>query len=608
MNNMNNDSQGPFNGQQPYERGWQPDSGRNQPSPNGRFFSWIRSSRIYRGRNRWIGGVCEGIASRFGWSVTLVRALMIFTSLFFGAGAAFYGLAWFLLPDESDDRILCEDLIHGEWRWGDLGAFIFMLIAFCVVGPGWLAFLIAALVLWILVNRLSYMPDWRPQTPPSGRPPANGPTYGAPYDGQYAAPANGMPNDSPYPRRNGTNGGAPGYSNGAPGYSDDAQRYGRFQTAPSSQSRAPQSQWASAPNAGPFATAQVPPTFTAPAASVGRRPRRGRRKPAGPLLTLVMFGLTFVAIAAWIGLALGRNGKGGYLEDVIRSGTICIGLICLAVGAVVVMLGCRGRRTGGLHPLVWMAVVMAMVAVPCAGMLTLANSRINVISSGYHRVSVDGTEVLGSSSAQMRQYERGVHVSGDGYNDDTLHIDLSEYAKEHGSHRVKLADGSYGTSSCPTGTLNLVVTNAQVVVTVPDGCWWSIGSDDDDYHDYRFSSLDSIGGADQLTLDNGDIGVSLDFSNVDESASRGVPAFSTNNKNLDCSSMRSKDLFTDGNTDEGFKRVYDQHLFWPCFVGDDKAPETPELVINLDASVNGGVTVQYASDSTLPKYEGKESK
>ena len=573
---MNNNPQGPFNGEQQYEQGWQSDSGRNQPSHDGRFFSWIRSSRIYRGRNRWIGGVCDGIARRFGWSVTLVRALMIFTSLLFGAGAAFYGLAWFLLPDEADDRILCEDLIHGEWRWGDLGALVFMGITFCIVGPGWLAFLVAAFVLLMLVNRLSNMPDWQPQ--PS-MPPNRSSANGTSYDGQYGASANGM------------------------------QGYGQFQDATTTRPQAPRSPRTSVPNAGPFASAQVPPTFTAPAVSAARQPRRGRRKPAGPLLTLTMFGLTFVAVATWIGLALNdQDGKGGYLDSAIRSGVICMGLICLAIGVVVVVLGCRGRRTGGLHPLVWMVVLMSFVAVSCTGILSLANSRIIDFSSTYQRISVDGVNVLGSASAQMRRYERGIHVVGDSYDDDVLHIDLSEYAKEHGSHRVQLGDGSYGISSCPTGILNLVVTDAQVVVTVPNGCWWSIGSDDDEYHDYRFSALDSIGGAGQLTIDNGDVGVSLDFSDVDESASRGVPAFSTNNKNLDCSSMRSKNLFTDGNTDEGFKRVYDQHLFWPCFVGEDKAPETPELVINLDASIDGGVTVQYAANNALPAYEGKESK
>ena len=66
-----------------------------QPQPNrgNRFFAWIRSSRITRGRNRWIAGVCDGVARRLGWNATLVRALVILTSLLFGAGAAFYALA-----------------------------------------------------------------------------------------------------------------------------------------------------------------------------------------------------------------------------------------------------------------------------------------------------------------------------------------------------------------------------------------------------------------------------------------------------------------------------------------------------------------------------------
>ena len=100
---------------QPYHR--QPAYGSPQPC-GGRFFAWIRSSQVKRGHDRWIGGVCDGIARRLGWNTTLVRALMVVATLFFGAGAAFYGLAWFVLPDERDNQILAEDLINGKWDCG----------------------------------------------------------------------------------------------------------------------------------------------------------------------------------------------------------------------------------------------------------------------------------------------------------------------------------------------------------------------------------------------------------------------------------------------------------------------------------------------------------
>ena len=149
-----------------------------QPQPNrgNRFFAWIRSSRITRGRNRWIAGVCDGVARRLGWNATLVRALVILTSLLFGAGAAFYALAWFLLPDETDGRILCEELVNGHWDWNCAGALVCAAVALCLPGAGWLAFGVAVLVFWLLVNRQSYAASWQP------------PQQGGSWPGQLLSP------------------------------------------------------------------------------------------------------------------------------------------------------------------------------------------------------------------------------------------------------------------------------------------------------------------------------------------------------------------------------------------------------------------------------------
>ena len=38
------------------------------------FFNWIRRSQIVRSDQRWLGGVCSGLANRLGWDVALVRA------------------------------------------------------------------------------------------------------------------------------------------------------------------------------------------------------------------------------------------------------------------------------------------------------------------------------------------------------------------------------------------------------------------------------------------------------------------------------------------------------------------------------------------------------
>ncbi|WP_436651936.1 hypothetical protein, partial [Latilactobacillus sakei] len=101
---------------------------------------------------------------------------VILTSLLFGAGAAFYALAWFLLPDETDGRILCEELVNGHWDWNCAGALVCAAVALCLPGAGWLAFGVAVLVFWLLVNRQSYAASWQP------------PQQGGSWPGQPAQP------------------------------------------------------------------------------------------------------------------------------------------------------------------------------------------------------------------------------------------------------------------------------------------------------------------------------------------------------------------------------------------------------------------------------------
>lgn len=126
-----------------------------QPQPGKaprRFFTWVRSSGLIRGNDRWIGGVCSGIAQRLGWSPTLVRALMIVATLFFGFGAALYAMGWFLIPDVRSGQILAEDLIEGQWDWNCLGCFLFMAVAVLIPGAGWVCIALAALVLWLIAQ------------------------------------------------------------------------------------------------------------------------------------------------------------------------------------------------------------------------------------------------------------------------------------------------------------------------------------------------------------------------------------------------------------------------------------------------------------------------
>ena len=56
-------------------------------------------------RDRWISGVCGGIAHRFGWSSTAVRAVTVLSAIFIpGPNVVVilaYALLAFVLPEEE---------------------------------------------------------------------------------------------------------------------------------------------------------------------------------------------------------------------------------------------------------------------------------------------------------------------------------------------------------------------------------------------------------------------------------------------------------------------------------------------------------------------------
>ena len=99
------------------------------------FFDWIRSHGIYRGRDRWIGGVASGIAHRLGVDPLIIRGVLIVLTIFAGIGVLAYGLAWALLP-EPDGRIHVQEAAAGRWTAGMTGALITTIIGFPGLGTG----------------------------------------------------------------------------------------------------------------------------------------------------------------------------------------------------------------------------------------------------------------------------------------------------------------------------------------------------------------------------------------------------------------------------------------------------------------------------------------
>lgn len=59
------------------------------------------ASALVRPRQRWIGGVCSGLARRFGLSANVVRLLFVVSCVLPGPQFLAYIALWLLMPSED---------------------------------------------------------------------------------------------------------------------------------------------------------------------------------------------------------------------------------------------------------------------------------------------------------------------------------------------------------------------------------------------------------------------------------------------------------------------------------------------------------------------------
>ena len=71
-----------------------------------KFFSTVRGLGLKRGPQRWLGGVCGGIAAKLNVDVAFVRIAFLLLALLPGPAFVFYVVAWLLLPDQRNAIVL----------------------------------------------------------------------------------------------------------------------------------------------------------------------------------------------------------------------------------------------------------------------------------------------------------------------------------------------------------------------------------------------------------------------------------------------------------------------------------------------------------------------
>ena len=626
--------------------------------PEASFFRWIRESRVERTNDRVIAGVCGAIARELGWNVTLVRVLMVVSVFFGGFGGRLYGIAWLLLPDELDHRILLEEIIAGQWDWAFVGVILAIVIAGGFgfgVGFDWdygfglhwginvMPLLLAMLVFYLLVDngRRRFRAPVAPPAP-SGTPyPPQPNAYtsgGAPVRPmpQPSAPAQPVTQQPVMPQRPVP----PQSMAAAPNPQQQAWSQAYPQTASSAAvppAAQPYAQSAMPMGAAP--AAQQAPAYTAqpaaaavPMPATPREPRRARRKGAGPMVVLLFFGLILASAGI---LAIVLDDRTTFIGEV-QPLIIYVGAIVAVLGAIIVVLGCCGRRTGGLHPFVWTLMFLAACFMAVGGAWSVMDQYKNAVSRDYTRIGIGPDSVDTSLTAKdMDEITKGIAVSGQGMMRSTLDINLSDYAKANGKHTIELRDGKTKETTCPVGTIPMTVEDARVVITIPDGCSWGF---DSSLHD---GTVDSFGNR-YSAMTSGDpfdvLGGNGDWSNirvtVDENSTRvhipGIDVRVMDDDDLD----ESIDDLTDGDgdrepahvfvTSENFRsqrmarlcdgvsvvdgkvefesgansqmrQLVKDGYYWPCAVLADAAPATPELVIQPNVVIGGNITVRYAS-------------
>ena len=319
----------------------QPAATQRNGDPLDRAFAWLRSLGIMRDpADRWIGGVCSGVAHRLGVDPVIVRVALVVLTVMGGIGLPAYLLGWSLLPDTAGEIKAESGIRHGD------GAGIALLVVtalslggvFTVGDQGWrFGWIIpAGLLAYWVSRRHGGAHQWH-----------RGSTGGA--NAGTAVPPRPAWADGSTPDGSTPEGSAPGATQ-------------------------PQSYWTHVGEGSPVgydATLPAPPAPPAPARPA--KPRRKGRRSMGLRGALVTFGL---AIAAY-GLGRVLDGPIGFpgTADVLGR-ILALGVIALAI----VVAALRGR-TSGLP-----GFVGVVLALSTAGAISSPNWHFDVQSSFGDRV------------------------------------------------------------------------------------------------------------------------------------------------------------------------------------------------------------------------------
>ncbi len=300
------------------------------------FFDRIRRLGVLRpAEDRWVAGVCVGLARRWDVDPVLVRAVTIVLTVL-GPGLLLYGLAWALIPQE-DGRLHAERVLSGEVTAGFVGACLAVLAGTGGgVFPGWGGqdgwgsrggFVLTAAVaagVWFWYRR---------------------------HGGRWPRTATGTPMTGYAARRAGTQ---PAWTMPGTG--------GVAEPAPTPSGPTAHEPTASAPS--PTGSPWSPQPVTEESGRPGRYRRDPRIRASRPFTRAVV---VLAAVVGYAAFAL-ADSDGSH-----RAGTLAAAAALTVLGLGVVIAALRGRRSGGLMPLALLLLLGLAANSLTVGTLSVAS-------------------------------------------------------------------------------------------------------------------------------------------------------------------------------------------------------------------------------------------
>jgi phage shock protein PspC (stress-responsive transcriptional regulator) len=325
-----------------------------QSSGMDRFFGWLRELDLRRDtEDKWLAGVCSGIANRLNVDPLVIRAVLVVLVLLGGLGVTLYLIAWAFVPNDKEEIVAERGLRHGDF-WGIA---LLVLIALSLVGGSgfvdgngwglwwlWWIAIPVGVVIWLVTRnrgddeaRRQQMAQWGEQAGQWGQQAGSQAAAWGESVGQRA---------SAWGRGEGV---APGTGQQPPG---GAVPTGMTPTG-ATPGAAPTGGAPSAPYAAAAPSAVAPRTAPGPVVPSGPgryapppaqpppppRPPRPRHRTAGFLAAVIVAGL---ALATY-GLTLWMHGEFAWSGD---DHVVSLAAALTVVGVAVLAMGLTGFRSG----------------------------------------------------------------------------------------------------------------------------------------------------------------------------------------------------------------------------------------------------------------------